>query len=321
MSLRKPTVSIGLPVYNGDRYVGEAIESFLAQTMGDFELVVSDNGSTDGTEQVCRRLAARDGRIRYFRNAQNIGANANFNRVVHLSTAKYFKWAAADDCCTTQYLERCVERLEEDPSAALCHTQTTLIDPWGHPVSTDDQSRGLVYDTPIDPRRHLDASSPVIRFHHVLLRTRWCFEIFGVVRREQLLSTGLQGSYYGSDKVVLAVLSLLGPFHEIPEKLFLRRCHPQQSTSIVSARERAVWSDPRNSKTVILPQWSCLRGYARGLRTVPLFPLERAACELILARYVLQLRKMSYMAETALTGMHVYRNAALGSSPRRRVAH
>jgi hypothetical protein len=321
MSLRKSKVSIGLPVYNGEKYVGEAIESFLAQTMGDFELVISDNGSTDATEQLCRRFAEQDGRIRYFRSPQNIGANANFNRVVHLSTAKYFKWAAADDCCTPQYLESCVQRLEKDPTAALCHTQTTLIDPRGRAVSPDEPPRSLAYAAPIDPPRRLDALSPIARFRNVLLRTRWCFEIFGVVRREQLLSTGLQGSYYGSDKVVLAVLSLMGPFHEVPEKLFLRRCHPLQSTSIISARARAVWSDPRNSKPVILPQWACLRGYARGLRSAALFPWERAACELVLARYVLQLRKMTYMAETALSGMHIRKSASYEKPRPRGIAH
>jgi hypothetical protein len=321
MSLRKPRVSIGLPVYNGERYVGEAIESFLAQTMGDFELVIADNGSADATEQICRRFAGRDGRIRYFRSPQNIGANANFNRVVYLSSAKYFKWAAADDCCMPSYLEQCVERLDNDSTAALCHTQTTLVDPWGRVLPAEEPRAALAYVPPIDPPRRLDSLSPVVRFHHLLLRTRWCFEIFGVVRREQLLSTGLQGSYYGSDKVVLAILSLLGPFHEVPHKLFLRRCHPQQSTSIVSARERAVWSDPRNSKPVVLPQWACLRGYARGLRSVPLFPWERAACEMVLARYVLQFRKMSYMAETALAGMHLRRHVNFTHSPARRVAN
>ncbi len=76
-----PAVSIGLPVYNGDNFLAEAIDSILRQTMEDFELIISDNASTDRTEEICREYAAGDSRIRYYRNESNLGAMANYNLV------------------------------------------------------------------------------------------------------------------------------------------------------------------------------------------------------------------------------------------------
>jgi len=304
MRIKNPRLSIGLPVYNGERYVGEAIESFLAQTMGDFEMVICDNASTDATEQICRGYAEHDRRIRYHRNPHNIGANGNFNRVAHLAIAEYFKWAAADDRCAPTYLAACLEQLEKDKTSALCHSLTGLIDARGRDVISEMPPRQLSYIAPIDPPRHLDSLSPVGRLYQVLLRTRWCFEIFGVVRRTMLLATGLQGNYYGSDKVVLASLALMGPFHEVPEVLFYRRCHPLQSTSLISAQARQEWSCPTVPKTVFIPQWSCIRGYAHAVQSIPMFPFERAACRLLLARYILQFRKIGGLAESVLAGLY-----------------
>src|SRR4051794_27811047 len=80
----QPRVSIGLPVYNGEKYLAAAIESALRQTFGDLELIISDNGSTDGTREICERFAAEDPRVRYHQEVQNRGAVWNFNRVVQL---------------------------------------------------------------------------------------------------------------------------------------------------------------------------------------------------------------------------------------------
>src|ERR1700748_1804909 len=101
---RIPEVSIGIPVYNGADFLGAAIESHLGQTFGDFELVISDNASTDGTEELCRGTANQDSRVRYVRQDENIGANANFNEVVRLSRARYYRWAADDDTLSPDYL-------------------------------------------------------------------------------------------------------------------------------------------------------------------------------------------------------------------------
>src|SRR3954470_1776125 len=126
-----PRVTVGLPVYNGERYVADAIDSLLAQTFSDFELIVCDNASTDRTEAIVRGFAARDSRVRYCRNVENIGLYPNFNLVRGMARGEFFKWLAHDDICSPTYLQRCVEALEADPAASMAYTRATAIDPSG----------------------------------------------------------------------------------------------------------------------------------------------------------------------------------------------
>src|SRR2546426_6424374 len=127
MHNRTLRVSIGLPVFNCDPLLRQAVDSLLTQTYSDFELVISDNASTDGTEAICREYAAKDHRVRYYRGERNRGAVWNWNRVFELSGGEYFKWAAHDDLCAPDYVERCVEVLDRDPSVVLCYAETVLI--------------------------------------------------------------------------------------------------------------------------------------------------------------------------------------------------
>lgn len=131
MSNNQPRLSIGLPVFNGDKFLNKAIDSLLAQTFEDFELIISDNASTDKTEEICRTYAEKDQRIRYYRNEKNIGCARNFNRVFKLSSAEYFKWAAHDDLHAPNFLMKCVEVLDQNPSVILCHSQVYIIDEYG----------------------------------------------------------------------------------------------------------------------------------------------------------------------------------------------
>ena len=117
--------------------MGEAIESILAQTYTDFELLISDNASGDGTEEICREFAAQDSRIRYFRHPQNRGASWNFNQTVEHSIGEYFKWLAHDDTMGPCYLARAVEVLDQDPTLVLCHSKTGIIDSHGELVGDD----------------------------------------------------------------------------------------------------------------------------------------------------------------------------------------
>jgi len=99
-----PQVSIGMPVYNGAKFIREALDSLLAQTFTDFELIISDNASTDETEAICQEYAAKDARIRYVRQAKNLGAVANFKFVLDEAVGEYFMWAAHDDKWSKAYL-------------------------------------------------------------------------------------------------------------------------------------------------------------------------------------------------------------------------
>jgi glycosyltransferase involved in cell wall biosynthesis len=131
VSERTPRVSIGLPVFNGERYLARALDSLVAQDFEDFELIISDNASTDGTSEICQEYAGRDRRINVHRNERNIGAVGNFNRTLQLSSGDYFKWAAHDDWCAPEFLSRCVEVLDEDPSMILCFTAMGVADAEG----------------------------------------------------------------------------------------------------------------------------------------------------------------------------------------------
>jgi glycosyltransferase involved in cell wall biosynthesis len=282
---RVPDVSIGLPVYNGADFLGAAIESHLAQTFGDFELVISDNASTDGTEELCRRYARQDRRIRYVRQAENIGANANYNEVVGISRAPYFRWAADDDILAPEYLEKTYGLLSKDDDAVLCHSFTTYIDEAGEPLRAADDGRGFVDDQgtyvdgpdPSVATRRLDSPHPHVRFRDVLLHTKWCFEIFGLLRREVLLTTPLHQRFYGTDRVLLAELSLLGTWLVVEEPLWARRSHSGASNNL-SVWQKARWSNPDAKKSVLPPVTNMVRGYLGAIRRHPFPVVERAQC-------------------------------------------
>ena len=221
-----PRVSVGLPVYNGERYLALAIESILAQTFGDFELIIGDNASTDGTEEICRRFAAADKRIRYLRHPTNIGGGRNFNEVYYQGRAPYFRWAAHDDLHAPEYLARCVDALDADSSLVACHTHVRFIDAEGRAIHDH------VY-----PPGHAAARDPASRFADLLREDRHSLEMFGLFRVSALRSTRLLGGYVASDRVLRAHLGLLGRFHVVPEPLFLNRDHPARC--IRHARSRS----------------------------------------------------------------------------------
>ena len=123
----RPRVTIGIAVYNGAKYLDQAIQSVLAQTFTDFELIISDNASTDSTEDVCREYAARDPRVRYTRSARDLGPAENYNRCFRAARGEYFKWHAHDDVCLPTFLERCVATLDAAPGAVLCMPATTTL--------------------------------------------------------------------------------------------------------------------------------------------------------------------------------------------------
>ena len=278
---KSPLVSIGLPVYNGALFVEEAVASLLAQTFTDFELIIVDNASTDGTDMKCLRLAKQDDRIRFVRNASNIGAAANFNKAFYLSTGTYFKWAAADDVCLPAFLERCVDILETDPKAVLAFPDPRFINDDGsdlpysgeHEAFIDRNGKKWYWRT--TDRHRLSAYKPIERFDQILLGTYVCQEIFGLIRRDALEGTPLIADYYGSDKVLLAELSLKGRLRRVPETLFVRRCHSGQS-GYKSAAERERWITGSRARKVSFAQWKILRGYATALARAPLPAADKA---------------------------------------------
>lgn len=283
MTKRHPRISIGLPVYNGDNYLEAALGSIVDQTLGDFELIISDNASTDRTAEICQTYAAQDRRIRYYRNEQNLGAMWNFNRVFALSSGEYFKWVAHDDLCAPDFLLKCVEALDRDPSVVLSYPQAIHIDEQGRFIKKH-------YDG-------LNAGSPLAheRFGSLIWMRHWCLSVFGVIRQDILRKVMPQGNYVGSDRVLLAELGLRGRFEEVTEELFLHREHAQRSTrALPRLQDRVAWFDPKRANRIVLPHWRLFWEYLAALERVPLARVERFRCHFQLIRWLRRYRKVLF---------------------------
>ncbi len=276
MSKAKPRVSIGLPVYNGERYLAETLDSLLAQTFKDFELVISDNGSTDRTEEICRSYAARDSRIRYYRSDTNRGAAWNHNRVFELSSGEYFKWQCHDDLCHPEFLEKCVSVLDREPSAVLCYSQFVRIDEKGSLVE-----REVWGQEPVASSAVKGTARPHQRFRSLIHRRDSCEEIYGVMRPSVARQTRLIGNYTQSDDNFLAELALRGNFCEVPEPLYYYRLHPQKSTEVYRNRVKCMaWFDPAAAGRMSIPFWRQFREYLSLIHRAPLPWHERLHCYL-----------------------------------------
>lgn len=265
-----PRVSIGLAVYNGENYLAEAIESILAQTFEDFELVIGDNDSTDGTEEICRSYAEGDDRIRYLRHARNIGGHPNFNSLFEASVGEYFKWAAHDDLLHPDFLLRCIEALDGDPSVVLSYSRTLVIDEEGGPVRAEE-ARPLLASP--KPRTRFIESSKDTATH----------PIYGVVRSEVLRKTPLLGPYPGSDRVLMCALSLHGPYHEVPEALFFNRDHPGRYSRLydfLKTGSSLAWFDPAVEERIRYPIWHLWGEYFRAIGRPDVPRAEKLLCRL-----------------------------------------
>jgi glycosyltransferase involved in cell wall biosynthesis len=267
------TLTIGMPVYNAERFLAKALDCFLEQTFTDFELIISDNASTDGTEEICREYVRRDQRIRYFRNEKNMGAGWNFRRVYSLASGKYYKWAAHDDFLEPTFLEECIAALEADPGIVLAHTRTKTVSSTGDPVEC------------VNPSLRFDSPDPLVRWHDLLLYDHMCFQVFGVFRLDALRQCPPQGSYVNSDGVLLAQVGLLGRFWESDKALFINTRHENQSMQTLPVRLKAggfrlirrhgtlpcpEWWDPTKSRAVTFPEFRQFYEYAASVQRAPL---------------------------------------------------
>mgnify|MGYP005842870525 CR=1 FL=1 len=287
----KPRVSIGLPVYNGEKLLAITLDNILNQTFEDFELIISDNTSTDRTQEICESYAARDQRIRYYRSTQNKGAGWNFNRVFELATGEYFKWAAHDDLCAPTMIEKCVEVLDRDLSVVLCYSWTRLI-------ALDGADLG---DYEFNGKYTASSSDPHMRFWDIVIPYHWCFQIFGLIRTHALRQTAGMGSYLSADRVLLAHLSLMGRFYEIPETLFFSRRYPEQSgTMMVRPLAYMNWYNPGNYNRLLLPHWQEYHEYFRSVTAVPLDTYNRRRCYWYLLNLTKHGKRAKYLLKDVL---------------------
>ncbi len=268
MKTPTPKVALGIPVYNGENYLGATIQSLLDQTYKDFEIIVLDNASTDRTPDIVKEFACRDTRIRYHRNPVNIGCTGNFNGVFVLSNSPYFKWAPHDDLYAPDFLEKCVAVLDNDPGVVLSYTRTSIIDGAGKVVGN------------YDVKLRSDSPKTHVRFHDLLVNFM-AYEIYGVIRSDALRKTPLFGGFGHEDGVLLAHLALMGRFHEIPEYLYFNREHAQKSWNFYkSYRDYTVWLVPAKAGKILLPRWRMGFEYAKSVASVPLGFWQRLLCYL-----------------------------------------
>lgn len=268
-----PTVSIGLPVRNGGKFVAEAIDSILGQTLADFELVISDNASTDRTPEICQTYAAGDRRIRFYRQERNIGAAGNFNLVFHRSSGKYFKWAAHDDVIHPHFLERCIAALKADPDALLCQSLVEIVESSSGRCERYDHT---AFGT--DGARRSDRLA-------ARLRARRCTEVFGVIRRDALQGTSLIADHVGADRTLLIELALRGRFIGVPEVLFVNRDHPERFTRRnKSLHAQAQWYAPDRSERRVLRTWTLYATCLHLVRRCVSESAERRRCYLQIVR-------------------------------------
>lgn len=226
-------LTIGMPVYNGERYLEATLSNLLDQSYQDYVLIIADNRSSDRTEEICRDFAERDSRIRYIRHAENLGIFRNYDYVFHEARTPYFKWASSNDLYDRDFLSVCIDVLEQRPEIVLAATRTVLFD--------DDPSRGK----PVPALPKLDSPDPVERYLALAFSLELNNVMNGVMRREPAARTSLNGVYMGSDLNMMGELILLGGFVELPNLFFFRRQAPGAHSKATSKRVFYA-QEPRN---------------------------------------------------------------------------
>ena len=271
-----PRLSVGLPVYNGQRYLAEALDALLGQSFTDFELIISDNASTDGTEEICRRYAAKDPRIRYIRQPRNIGLGPNHNFVLGEARGEYFKWAAHDDLYGRDLLARCVAALDEHPDVVLSHADMAIIDETGTVVRRFDYT--LATDS-MDVRE---------RFRSLVV-TDGADDEYGVIRTHVLRSIRPKDSYHHASRPWMAEIAFRGRFHQVPELLFFRRDHPDRSDRNPTIPALCTNLDPRRAGQTtarLLAEYAWR--YFEAIARAPLSSADRWACYRFLFLYLMR---------------------------------
>lgn len=265
-----PRLTLGLPVYNGQRYLAESLEALLGQSFTDFELIISDNASVDETARIAREYEARDPRVRYVRHPVNRGSSFNHNFVIEQARGELFKWVSDDDLYAPQLLERCIEALDARPEISLAHSWTAYID--DHGEVTHQLDYVLTTDEP----------DPAARFRS-LLYVQGGDDIYGVIRMSVLRQVAPFNSYHMADRPFVAELALHGPFHNVPEYLYFRRDHPMRASRIGRyIRRRCTHLNPERGNRWRHPMVRLLGeyilGYIAAIRRAPISSRERWRC-------------------------------------------
>jgi glycosyltransferase involved in cell wall biosynthesis len=274
-----PRLSIGLGVYNGENYLAESLDTLLGQSYEDFELIISDNASTDGTADICHQYRNQDSRIRYFRQQRNIGLAPNHNFVFEQARGELFKWASHDDLYARDLLQRCVDALDENPHVVLAHSWTAIVD-----------GSGAVAEKLEYPLTTVSLRAPE-RFHSMLFANGGD-DVYGVVRANILRRTALHGSHHHADRTITTEIALQGPFYQVQDWLYFRRDHPErEERACPTLRTRCANMDPRRADRLRHPAVRLyaeyILAYVAAIRRAPLSHADRQECYRYLAQWAI----------------------------------
>ncbi len=263
-----PRLTVGLPVYNGEKYVAESLEALLGQSFTDFELIISDNASTDSTGDICRRYERQDSRVRYFRQPRNLGLAGNVNFVIGQARGELYKEASHDDLYARDLLESCVDALDKYPDVVLAHSWTASVDGSGNVTQANEYP--LTTATPRAPER----------FRSMLFDSGGDDD-YGVMRMDVRRRTALMGSHHHSDRTITTEIVLHGPFYQVPDWLYFRREHPGQNGR-TTMRHRCANMDPRRADRWRHPAvrlyGEYVWAYVSMIRRAPLSVADRREC-------------------------------------------
>jgi glycosyltransferase involved in cell wall biosynthesis len=247
-----------MPAYNAERTIASSIDSLLAQTFSDFELIISDNASTDGTWAMVEDYMRRDARVRGIRQSENIGANGNYSAVFKPSRGRYFKWASSNDWCAPEFLARCVSRLDADSGIVLVAPRTRLFE--SSIAEYTDYEGDIACTQP----------NPVDRFIHVDTQLALNNVLNGLIRTDGLRRTRLIEHYRNADVVLVGHLALLGRIELLDEPMFYRRMDRATATRLMSADAVHRHHYPVKTARSLFPAWRLAMGWARAAMSAPL---------------------------------------------------
>jgi glycosyltransferase involved in cell wall biosynthesis len=239
MGATQPVLTIGVPVFNGERYLAQALAGIRAQTFTDFQVVIADNASTDGTGEIARGVAAADPRFRYLRRESNVGLVPNYNRLFTDTTGELFAWHDGDDVTDPEFYGACVEVLRANPDAAAATSEVLLIDGAGEVIGPDPE------------RIRADHPDRAVRFAALASFDHFCQFTYGVYRRSMVERTRLMLPFFwSSDRLWLAELALQGPLVRDPRQLYFARQHGERVTIGGRAKYYAGLAAPQRGTTM-----------------------------------------------------------------------
>jgi len=256
--IKPPLISIGMPVYNGAAYIRFTLEGLLAQSFGDFELIVSDNASTDATRDVIEDCMLLDARVRYERQPANLGVNPNFSHVARRARGEFFKWSSSSDWCAPTFLERCLHELQAHDDTVLVAPRTRLFQ------DTPSKSQDYEFDIEV-----LD-DAPSARFARLHSTLALNNALNGLIRTPALRRTRLIEPYRSADVVLMGHLALLGKFRLLSERLFYRRMEAATATVLQDPAAVRTFHYPQMNAGILLQASKRQLGRARAALSAPM---------------------------------------------------